>query len=354
MRMGGVVGLSSFDAATNAWTAAVNNNAGTVTNARTIIVDTLVLGLKAQGLFSKLDRLWLFAAENPPSALTSLVNPSTGLATAVNSPTFTADQGYAGDAATSYINSGYNPSTGPQFTQDSAHYSHYARTDESGAVTTIPVGHYTGSTVTQFAYIAGISTGWVNDSVGNSTTFSNITKGLWMVRRPGANATALDKNGVLANSQSGSSQAPVNPVIYVGARNLSGVADSLYFRADCRRELRSRIQHNRQCKLLHSRQRLHDFHRSQRLLMLILDAATADQVRGLISPGNALAPRPLADGTFALPVSVLNDPAYETLWDFLIANADVMQDQNIRQGEPAYRRISSRPSSAPTGRKTRY
>lgn len=44
--------------------------------------------------------------------------------------------------------------------------------------------------------------------------------------------------------------------------------------------------------------------------MLILDPGTADIVRGPTGPGAALEPRPLADGDFALPARVLEDPAH--------------------------------------------
>lgn len=46
------------------------------------------------------------------------------------------------------------------------------------------------------------------------------------------------------------------------------------------------------------------------MLMLILTPAVADAVRGPTSKGAALEPRPLADGDFALPERVLDDPAH--------------------------------------------
>lgn len=44
------------------------------------------------------------------------------------------------------------------------------------------------------------------------------------------------------------------------------------------------------------------------MLMLILTPAIADAVRGPTSNGATLDPRALADGTFALPTRVLDDP----------------------------------------------
>ena len=46
------------------------------------------------------------------------------------------------------------------------------------------------------------------------------------------------------------------------------------------------------------------------MLVLILTPELAEQVRGSSAGGAALEPRPLADGTFALPARVLADPAH--------------------------------------------
>src|SRR5689334_9572138 len=98
-----------FDASTTAWTSAVIGNGGSVSVGRKRIVDDLIVGLKSDGLFSKLDRMWLYAGENEPSALTDII--ATSLSQKVNSPTFTADRGYTGDGSSGYINSNYNPTT---------------------------------------------------------------------------------------------------------------------------------------------------------------------------------------------------------------------------------------------------
>jgi hypothetical protein len=111
--------VSGQDAATTAWVAAVVAAGGTVSSARKVLINNLIVGLKADGVWTKLDRLWILAAENEASALTDLVGDT--LATAVSSPTFTADQGYAGDGVTSYIDTNFNPSTqGVNYLLDSA------------------------------------------------------------------------------------------------------------------------------------------------------------------------------------------------------------------------------------------
>lgn len=106
-------------AETTAWVAAVVGDGGTVSGTRQTLVDNLIAGLKADGVFSKLDRLWLFWAENSQSALRDLV--AAAAATPVNSPGFTVDQGYTG-GSTKYISTNFNPTTAPspKYTRNSA------------------------------------------------------------------------------------------------------------------------------------------------------------------------------------------------------------------------------------------
>ncbi len=117
-----------LDAATTAWVAAVVVNGGTVSGARQTVVNNLIVGLKADGVFTKLDRLWLFAAENAPSALTDIISDS--LATAVNAPTFATDLGYTGDGSSSYVDSNFNATTAssPHFVQNSASIGAWSNT----------------------------------------------------------------------------------------------------------------------------------------------------------------------------------------------------------------------------------
>ena len=68
--------------------------------------------------------------------------------------------------------------------------------------------------------------------------------------------------------------------------------------------------------------------------MIILTREQANRVRGLTIPGHALAPVPLADGTFALPESVLTDPAHARFHAGLAALPRVL-DRSLRQGRPA-------------------
>ena len=51
------------------------------------------------GVWAKLDQIWIFAAENAKSALIDLKGLATATSTGGIAPSFTADRGYTGNAA---------------------------------------------------------------------------------------------------------------------------------------------------------------------------------------------------------------------------------------------------------------
>src|SRR4051812_5124572 len=67
------------------------------TGQRKWLYNNLIRSLVQGGVWDKLDALYIFAAADQATALTNLRSSSFG-ATAVNSPTFTADSGFLGAA----------------------------------------------------------------------------------------------------------------------------------------------------------------------------------------------------------------------------------------------------------------
>lgn len=92
-----------------AWEAAVVTNGGTVSVARRLIVNQFILAEKSAGTWALTDDYWVLWGESAAQALTSL--KQLRLATAVNSPTFTTDRGYAFNGTTQYIDTGFIAST---------------------------------------------------------------------------------------------------------------------------------------------------------------------------------------------------------------------------------------------------
>ncbi|MES2442780.1 MAG: hypothetical protein V4574_08105 [Pseudomonadota bacterium] len=107
---------SGRDAAANALIARMTSAPG---EARAGLIDALVRGLKDAGVWAKLDLLYLLAAHDAQAARLNWVEAAHDL-TAVNSPGFTVDRGYAGDGTASYLDTGWAPSGAVHFVQDSA------------------------------------------------------------------------------------------------------------------------------------------------------------------------------------------------------------------------------------------
>ncbi len=212
-----------IDADANAWASAVVANGGTVSSARKSLVTTLIKGLKADGVWSKLDHLWLFAAENAPSALTDIVGRT--LATAVGSPTFTADDGYTG-AASKYINTNVNPSTaGGHYTQSAAHWSvwQFNSTPNAGA----SIGSVSAQNVRAYLPYSGDSKIYwrinYSDVDEVSTNTYGSSQGLWVARTADPTVAAeLYNNGSLKETAAGHSSAFPTGIVFL-ANETAGV-----------------------------------------------------------------------------------------------------------------------------------
>jgi hypothetical protein len=210
-------GGSSFDAATLAWVAAVIAHGGTVSATQEGYVDTLIVGLKADGLFSKLDRLWLFASENQDQALVDIIADAS--ATNVNSTTFTANVGYTGGSGT-YIDSNFNPTTAPSphYIQDSASLFGWNNTDTGVIQTFISLADIPNSKTTELYpdNTGAQSTLWdVNTAFARESFTGPVhMRGLWVMSRTGANAETIDLNGTQLSSGNTGSTTPANSTFW--------------------------------------------------------------------------------------------------------------------------------------------
>lgn len=97
-----------------------------------ILQNQLVLDLKSGGIWSKLDTFGVFANDGG-SNFGLICWKRKVLMTAVNSPTFTTNQGFTGNGTSSYIDTNFNPATqGINYTRTNAsrYYMHYSGTSE--------------------------------------------------------------------------------------------------------------------------------------------------------------------------------------------------------------------------------
>jgi hypothetical protein len=95
---------------------------GYTTVAQSHYQNRLMLGLKSSGAWAKLDLFYVFAT-NATSAADALVNWKSGFpeGTLINSPTFTANQGFTGNGVDAYIDTNFDPTiSGVNYTQNNA------------------------------------------------------------------------------------------------------------------------------------------------------------------------------------------------------------------------------------------
>jgi len=75
-----------------------------------LAVNTFIINSKANGNWDW-DVFYIFRAQSQQNARINVANPGSFTITEVNSPTWTANQGYTFDGLTNYLNTNYNPNT---------------------------------------------------------------------------------------------------------------------------------------------------------------------------------------------------------------------------------------------------
>lgn len=207
-----------------------------------VAVNTLVKTLKADGNWTALDRLWIHATEIQQHATISLVNPTSTAITEVNSPTWTANQGYTGNGSNMYLNTNFTPSTqSTKSSQNNAHFSVYnvlSRTANTGAF-----GGNNATSVTAIfpRFTGNVFFGYVNDNHGAVGYASASSQGLYSVRRISSTEIEYFKNGTSLGTESSNSVSLPSVNLFLLARNNNGstvnysndrVAISLYGAGD--------------------------------------------------------------------------------------------------------------------------
>ncbi len=152
---------------------------------------TLICGLVTDGVFSKLDILYMLATQSATAALTNLVN-GTYHASAIGAPSFTVNQGYGSSDAANYISFGWAGSNGPNYAQTSASYGGWSRDASSQC------GAFLGTTdsTTGRMYIrfgCGSAGNGINavinqepwDDLAGNTTLADAS-GFWAIDRSGS------------------------------------------------------------------------------------------------------------------------------------------------------------------------
>lgn len=219
------------DSDVQAWLNTVRPLHGTPSSARQTLLHNLVVGLKADGVWSKLDRLWVFAQEMQSGALVDFIGRSR--ATPVNAPAFALDRGFTGNGSTSYIDSNWNPTSGPNYALNNAHISVWtALTDTQfrnalGNQTTSP-----STSISTVRYQVA-NTAWfgaVNDNTGILASTFGATAGHVVVSRTSSSALNIYGNGGNKNSDGANSSVGIpNFNFLICAINASGTPGGYFF-----------------------------------------------------------------------------------------------------------------------------
>lgn len=167
------------------------------TFARKAAINALIVALKTAGIWSKLDTFYVLAAADSQAARCNWITNLYNL-TAVASPTFLADRYYLGNGTTSYLNSGFNPTTAPspKFTQDSATLFHWSLTDlANGGTNSADIGSG-NSRIGRSTAAAGQVVGRPNNGVTLNPLMLNAYPGLVAWSRSASNVWEAYANGV--------------------------------------------------------------------------------------------------------------------------------------------------------------
>lgn len=171
--------------------------------ARQIVINNLIVALKAGGIWPLLDILYVFAAHAQQPATLNWKAPANFVATPVSSPTFTVDRGFSGNGASAYLAPGWSPSDGPQYQQDSAHVSGWSLSPGSASATEQLVGTSTGTSPDILLgprFTGDLFRMIVNDGTASSTIASTNRDGFFIANRSGASARQGYRNGASLGS----------------------------------------------------------------------------------------------------------------------------------------------------------
>lgn len=205
----------------------VTANGGTLTVNEKTYITTFTTALGDD--IYEFDRLWIFGLSDSIAARTSLVNPTSTMITAVNSPTFTASQGYTGNGTTSYLNTNYNPSTdGVKYTLNNATGLAYLTDNVISSGNCF--GSVSGSNVSALIfpqYSSNLPIYYINQ-FGADSYATGTSAGLVTVQRYNSSNISYYKNSTLNASSTKASTLIPNYSMYICGRNSSGVFTNGY------------------------------------------------------------------------------------------------------------------------------
>lgn len=166
--------------------------------ARKVLIEAMIAGLIADGVWPRLEAFWITAAHASQAGRLNWKTPSTFTLTENGTGTWTTDRGYAGNGTDGYLSSGLSPNACTLFTQNDGAVFAWSRTAAQSAVACF--GTITGAGVLIQPRNASDVYGYrVNQ--GSSTTTANADgTGFYAATRTDASTTQGYKNGAAIGS----------------------------------------------------------------------------------------------------------------------------------------------------------
>ena len=191
-------------------------------------IATLIDGLVSDGVWAKLDALYVLAQQNATDSLLNLVGTSYSLTVGFGSPVFTTYVGYSFPTGGSYFDTNFNTSTAPspKYTQNSASFGvwSYAVVTENFAV--MGNGAAGAASILYPSFSGSAFYARVNDSTAGSVPTPG-SKGVFAGDRSSSANVVPYWNGVSQGAVTSTSGAPINgdfAIGSVGAALLRGAA----------------------------------------------------------------------------------------------------------------------------------
>jgi hypothetical protein len=193
-----------------------------------LLQNQLVVDLKDAGIWSKLDTFGVWATDGDSDfALIDWIRLTDY--TAVNSPTFTANQGFTGDGTSSTIGINFNASTsGINYQLNNASFGVYRRSGV-GIRGVASIGlNQSGMIFDSSGAFQGVNSGNTRTYVG--TRFDSIDYGLLALHRYSSTEFRLSKDStLLATGTQTSTELPTNFQIFRDAYVLSSWECSMFY-----------------------------------------------------------------------------------------------------------------------------
>jgi hypothetical protein len=185
------------------------------THAQQIKHSNLIKGLKYHNIWNSLDVFYNFMNDSNSSFATlNWKNPFLYQVTMVNSPSFTVNQGFLSNGTTSYLNSGWAPTNGVNYTLTDASIFHYTPTNNLSNQVDWGADS-AGAEITEFNCFANAI---INGLGVTASPAPTTTNGLHHISRNGTAVKWL-RNGVFTYTATNTATARASANVFILCRN---------------------------------------------------------------------------------------------------------------------------------------